>query len=102
MLVLLAASTGAGVSSLAIAAFVALNVLQNLWRPILTSRIYAEVEPARGATLLSIESQSHRIATVVLAPLFGWLVDTGGSFAPAAALAAAVALAFRLRGAAVR
>ncbi len=93
-----AAGAGAGAgAAVAIAGFVALNVLQNLWRPILTSRIYGEVEPARGATLLSIESQSHRLATVVLAPLFGALVDAGGSFAPAAALGAVVALGFRLR-----
>lgn len=55
--------------------FVALHVLQNLWRPILTSRIYGEAESAQGATILSIESQGHRIGTVMMAPLFGWMVD---------------------------
>ncbi len=98
VLVVLAFSSAAHVAALAIVAFVALHVLQNLWRPILTSRIYSQVESGRGATLLSIESQSHRVATVVLAPLFGWLVDSTGSFGAAAGLAAAVAVGFVVWG----
>lgn len=58
--------------------FVALHVLQNLWRPILTSRVYETIDEAQGATILSIESQSQRLGMIILAPLFGWMVDTSG------------------------
>jgi len=76
-----------------VAGFVALHVLQNLWRPILTSCVYGEIEEARGATILSIESQAHRVGTVVLAPVFGWMVDSAaGAFWPVGLFGAGVAL----------
>ena len=66
-----------------LAGFLGLHVLQNIWRPILTSRVYSEIEEAKGATILSIESQAQRVGTVVMAPLFGWMVDSAaGSFWP--------------------
>lgn len=63
------------VSALLIAAFVLMHVLQNLWRPALISRIDAFGEQAQGATVLSIESQGRRVATMVLAPLLGVAMD---------------------------
>ncbi len=56
-------------------AFVALIVLQNLWRPILVSRYDQHCDAARGATVLSIESQAQKLATLVVAPLTGLAVD---------------------------
>ena len=58
-----------------VAAFVALAILQNFWRPILVSRVAEHTEPDRAATILSIESQAKSLAAAVLAPLLGFLVD---------------------------
>ncbi len=55
--------------------FAALYVLQNLWRTILMSRLDAVSEEARGATVLSIESQLKSLGVLVLAPTLGALVD---------------------------
>ncbi|KAA3616038.1 MAG: MFS transporter [Calditrichaeota bacterium] len=56
-------------------AFILLFMLQNLWRPFLVSRFDSHSTEAHGATILSIESQSRRVATVVLAPILGFMVD---------------------------
>ena len=55
--------------------FVGLAILQNFWRPVLISRFDAQSTPDMGATVLSIEAQAKSLATIVLAPLLGWLVD---------------------------
>ena len=71
-----------------IVAFVCLHILRNLWRPILISRFDAHSEAKEGATILSIESQSRRIATLVFAPAIGWAIDSvrqqgwGGEYWP--------------------
>ncbi|MCB9846887.1 MAG: MFS transporter [Phycisphaeraceae bacterium] len=57
------------------AAFIALSVLQNLWRPMLIARLDDEGEESSGATLLSIESQSRRFATMLAAPVIGFAVQ---------------------------
>lgn len=80
-----------GIRGAVLIAFVALYVLQNLWKPILTSRIYAAVDERQGATILSIESQAHRLVTMALAPLLGWIIDTTGAFWPAFLAATLVA-----------
>ncbi len=83
-----------------IAAFVLLHVLQNFWRPILISRFGTRGNEAQGATVLSIESQSQRLATMAAAPLLGLAVDfvsarhLGGRFWPAGAAGLAAALYF--------
>ncbi len=56
-------------------AFVALHAIQNLWRPMLIARFDDEGEEARGATILSIESQARHLATMVLAPAIGFAVQ---------------------------
>ena len=87
-----------------IAAFVALHVLQNLWRPGLLSRFDAQGSEAQGATLLSIESQSRRAATLIVAPVLGLAIDQvrarglGGPFWPIGGLGLAVPLGFLLSG----
>lgn len=85
-----------------IAAFVALHVMHNLWRPIFLTRIDTQSSEFRGATVLSIESQTCRAATMVVAPALGLAVDwviahqAGGSFWPVGAVGAVIALAFFL------
>ncbi|MCA9193553.1 MAG: MFS transporter [Planctomycetales bacterium] len=56
-------------------AFVLLNMLQNIWRPILVARIDSLCDAQWGATVLSIESQSHRLLTLILAPAIGAAID---------------------------
>ncbi len=83
----------------AIAAFAALFVLQNAWRPILIARYDTHADARQGATLLSVENQAKSLATMLLAPAIGALVDwaaaagVGGSgglgLVPAVGLAAA-------------
>ena len=60
---------------LAALGFVALAALQNLWRPILITRVDNESDAKMGATLLSIESQAKSLGAMILAPLLGYLVD---------------------------
>jgi len=85
-----------------IMAFVLLDILQNLWRPVQLGRFVTRGSEEQGATLLSIESQGRRGATVIAAPLLGLTVDTvtargiGGPFWPVGILGTAVALAFFL------
>ncbi|MEO8270169.1 MAG: MFS transporter [Aureliella sp.] len=55
--------------------FVVLTILENVWRPILISRFDDHTAAHLGATILSIESQSQRLATLVVAPLVGWSID---------------------------
>ena len=65
-----------------IVGFVALAVVQNVWRPIQIGRIGDRVEPARTATVLSIESQLKSAFVAVTAPLLGFLVDRIASVSP--------------------
>ena len=62
--------------------FVALAILQNIWRPVLISRFDAQSTPDMGATVLSIEAQAKSLATIIFAPLLGWLVDAFAVFTP--------------------
>ena len=55
--------------------FVAMNVLQNVWRPILISRFDEFTKAEKGATILSIESGAQRLATLIAAPLLGLWID---------------------------
>lgn len=60
---------------IAVFLFIAINILQNLWRPILISRFEIFTTESTGATLLSIESQAKSVGTIILAPLLGFAVD---------------------------
>ena len=79
-----------------IALFVGLAILQNFWRPGLISRFNAQSTPEMGATILSIEAQSKSLATIVLAPLLGLLVDSVGNFSPVGIIGTCIAVAILL------
>ena len=76
--------------------FVGLAILQNFWRPGLISRFNAQSTPEMGATILSIEAQSKSLATIMLAPLLGLLVDTVGNFSPVGIVGICIAVAILL------
>jgi len=88
--------------TLLILGFVLLHALQNVWRPILVSRLDAHSHESQGATVLSIESQAHRVGTILVAPVLGWAVDVvrlhgwGGEFWPIGVAGGAVAALFVL------
>ncbi len=83
-----------------ICVFMIVHVMHNLWRPILISRFDAHGDESQGASLLSIESQAQRVATMILAPLLGLAVDwagtdgPGGAFWPIGAVGAIISLGF--------
>ena len=79
-----------------IALFVGLAILQNFWRPGLISRFNAQSTPDMSATILSIEAQSKSLATIVLAPLLGWLIDRFGNFSPVGIVGTCIALVILL------
>lgn len=102
-LALLAPAMYFGYYAAVVAGFVALHVLQNLWRPVLVSRFDSHSDEAQGATVLSIESQARGLAVVALAPLLGYLADLAAShevgripFWPVAAVGALLGLLFCL------
>ena len=76
--------------------FVGLAILQNFWRPGLISRFNAQSTPEMGATILSIEAQSKSLATIMLAPLLGLLVDTVSNFSPVGIVGICIAVAILL------
>ena len=61
-----------------IAAFVSIVILQNVWRPILMTRIDNVSDAAMGATILSIDSQASSFYIMIFAPLMGLAVDRAG------------------------
>lgn len=79
-----------------IALFVGLAILQNFWRPGLISRFNAQSTPEMSATVLSIEAQAKSLATIVLAPSLGWLVDVVDGFWPVGVIGTLIALAILL------
>ena len=111
---LLIPATLCGIHALIIVGFMALTVMQNVWRPVLISRFDAHSHHAKKATILSIESQAKSVSTMIVAPLLGYAIDLvkshgisapGGEFWPIGVLGALVALGFFLtagRGAAKR
>lgn len=62
----------------AVILFVILMVKQNFWRPILLTRVYGQTARKESATILSVESQTKSIFTMVFAPLIGLGVDNIG------------------------
>lgn len=92
------------VAAAAIAGFMALHVVQNLWRPVLMSRLDHVSDGAEGATILSIESQASSLFTLAVAPLLGALVelarDAGstGPFWPVPAAGLGLAVVFFFLG----
>ena len=92
-----------GVHWIMITGFVVLYVMQNLWRPILISRFDAHSDEAKGATVLSIESQAKSLSTMIIAPLLGLAIDImryrgigTSEFWPLGIIGAVIALGFFL------
>jgi MFS family permease len=77
----------------AIVGFIALTALQDFWRPVLLSRINVSSSPEMGATILSIESQAKSFATMLLAPLLGFVIDRIDGFWPIGVLGVIIAVA---------
>jgi MFS family permease len=85
-----------GFELVAVVAFLGLYLLQNLFRPMQVSRFDAYSDETRGATILSVESQAKTLATMLIAPALGAVVDLVGStgqkaFWPVGVLGAALA-----------
>ena len=84
-----------------ITCFVVLYVIQNFWRPVLISRFYAHGDEAKGATVLSIESQAKSLSTMIIAPVLGLAIDLArgydigaSAFWPVGALGLLIAFGF--------
>jgi len=78
-----------------IAGFLALAILNNLFRPNVIGRIATESPPATRATVLSAESQLKSIFVAIMSPLLGLAVDASG-FWPVAACGVLVSLVMTL------
>jgi hypothetical protein len=84
-----------------ITGFVVLYGIQNFWRPVLISRFYAHSNEAKGATVLSIESQAKSLSTMIIAPVLGLAIDLArghgigaSAFWPVGALGLIIAFSF--------
>ena len=62
-------------TSLLIAAFIVLALIQNVWRPIVLALIDTTSDAEKGATILSVESQAKSLFVMLAAPLLGHTVD---------------------------
>lgn len=63
---------------IAIAAYIAYYILQNLWRPILVAQYDDLAESSEQATILSIEAQAKTVGIAVIAPAAGYIADHYG------------------------
>jgi len=61
--------------TVAIVGFMALAVLQNLWRPMHIGRFDTHTDAKSGATVLSIEAQAKSLSAAVFYPVLGLAVD---------------------------
>ena len=84
-----------GNSAAAVAVFVVLAVMQNVWMPMYLKRLNAVTEQHMAATILSVDSQARSLLAAIAAPLLGLAVDRMGfwTIGVAGALAAGAALA---------
>lgn len=92
-----------GIHWIMISLFVALYVIQNIWRPVLISRFDAHSDETKGATVLSIESQAKSSATMIIAPVLGLAIDLSryhdigaSEFWPVGVLGGVIAVGFFL------
>ncbi len=84
---------GFKMSALSILVFLLIYMLQNIWRPLLVSRLNACSKPEQSATTLSIESQAKSTVAMIAAPVLGLAADHFG-IASVAVLGCAVSAAF--------
>jgi hypothetical protein len=71
------------ISVVAILMFVLIYLIQNLWRPLLVSRLNACSRSEQAATTLSIESQMKSSVAMIIAPILGLAVDYVGTWSVA-------------------
>ncbi len=76
----------------AIAVYLAINLLHNIWRPLMLSRYDEYTPPERQATVLSVDAQAKSVFMVIFAPLVGLAVDHLGLW-PLGAIGLIVSLA---------
>ncbi len=72
------AAMDGGSANLAIGGFVALVLLENLYRPIFLDRLDELSNSSYGAAVLSVEAQVTSLGVMLLAPVVGWLADRVG------------------------
>lgn len=82
---------------LVILLFIALELLQNLWRPLQVGRFDGVSRGSRRATVLSIESQAKSLSAMIYAPILGFLADRLGLWTVGAAGAFVALLVLYLR-----
>lgn len=75
--------------------FVLLFLLQNIWYPLLITRIDHASESSMGATVLSIEQQAKSSFTMIIAPILGFCVDHAGLW-PVGAIGLVISTCFWL------
>lgn len=80
----------------AVGCFVMIIILQNVWRPILMSRIDNVSAADMGATILSMDSQAGSFYVMIFAPLLGLAVDKAGLW-PVGAFGGIMALLMLLK-----
>jgi hypothetical protein len=66
------------ISIISLVFFLLIYLIQNIWRPLLVSRLNACSKPEQAATTLSIESQAKSTAAMIIAPILGLAVDLLG------------------------
>lgn len=66
-------------SLLAIGAFVVMEVMRNVWKPVMVSRFHTHSELDSAATTLSVANQCKTLTVALVAPLLGWTVDLAAS-----------------------
>lgn len=65
-------------AALAVAGFILLVLLENLWRPLFLDRLDEVSDSKFGAAVLSVEAQFQSLGVMVFAPLVGFAVDRFG------------------------
>lgn len=65
-------------TGVAVAGFVLLVLLENVWRPLFLDRLDERSDPAYGAAVLSVEAQFASLGVLVCAPLVGGVADRFG------------------------
>lgn len=67
-----------GATWIAIAGFVILVLLENVWRPLFLDRLDDVSDSRYGAAVLSVEAQFSSLGVMVMAPLVGKIADHSG------------------------
>ena len=82
-----------GATGIAVAGFVLLVLLENVWRPLFLDRLDDVSDSAYGAAVLSVEAQFSSLGVMLCAPLLGRVADRCGVPGVGAAVAVVALLA---------